>query len=198
MGRVVLRDGRLAVCRVPHGPGDRRGLAELFRRVSPESLYFRFFHTVRDIEPDMLDAMLQVDGENRFTWICVTGGHVVGVGSYARADEATAEVALLVDDSLHGCGVGTLLLEQLADTARRHGFHRLVARVLWENRRMIELLAHSGYRRSTCQRETPEVVFELSLQGPAWTRSRRESGNGCRQCGNHRPDAGSRLRGHGL
>jgi Sortase and related acyltransferases len=51
-------------------------------------------------------------------------------------DASLAEVALLVDDSWHGHGIGRLLLAHLVEAAPRLGFEEMVAYVLAGNEAM--------------------------------------------------------------
>jgi acyl-CoA synthetase (NDP forming) len=78
-------------------------------------------------------------------------GEIVGVAEYQRRTgaDATAEFAFLVDDDRHGQGIGTLLVEYLAQLARREGIARFEADVLVENATALKLLAESGLRLHT-------------------------------------------------
>src|SRR6266545_995112 len=70
---------------------------------------------------------------------------VIGVASYERlSDPAAAEFAVLVDDTAHGRGIGTLLLEQLAATARRQGIGDLIGDVLVGNSPMLKVARDFG------------------------------------------------------
>lgn len=51
---------------------------------------------------------------------------------------------MLIDDTVHGRGLGMLLLEHLAAGAVEHGVRALVADVLAENRAMIQVLNDLG------------------------------------------------------
>src|SRR5690606_23690499 len=55
-----------------------------------------------------------------------------------------ADLAILIDDAVHGHGLGTLLLEHVALDAAEHGVHTLMADVLAENRQMIKVLTDLG------------------------------------------------------
>lgn len=161
MARVILRDGRVAEVRPAASTGtDRMLLERLFHTVSSESLYYRFFHMVREVSPSDIEGMLQNDGARALSLICVSGGRALGVGTYVRQDETCAEVALLVDDTLHGHGIGTLLLEALAQVAWAYGFRRFEANVLSENQKMLNVFRASGYQS---ERHWNSDVYILSL-----------------------------------
>lgn len=70
---------------------------------------------------------------------------MVGVAEYiADPDGSEAEVGILLDDAVHGCGLGTLLLEHLALDAADEGIEELVATVLPQNRAMLRVLNDLG------------------------------------------------------
>ena len=74
---------------------------------------------------------------------------IVGVGRYDRIDDewapdTRAEFALIVEDRVQHHGIGSVLFWALVDVARARGLTTLVAEVLAENRRMLNLLRESG------------------------------------------------------
>ncbi|RIV28663.1 GNAT family N-acetyltransferase [Alicyclobacillaceae bacterium I2511] len=146
MARVILRDGKIAELRVVHnGTEDAAILRQLFASASKDSLYLRFFHAVREVDAKVLEDMLAGDGENRLSLMCVWADRVLGVGNYTRTGEDVAEISFFVRDDVQGKGVGSLLLEHLAQTAWRYGFRRFEAQVLYENNKMLQVFAASGY-----------------------------------------------------
>ncbi|WP_029421311.1 GNAT family N-acetyltransferase [Alicyclobacillus macrosporangiidus] len=146
MARVILRDGRVAELREARDDErDRTLIRDLFRRASPDSLYLRFFHMVREVSDEAIGGMVQGRGPDGLSLLCVAGDRALGIGTYTPVDEDTAEVAFLVDDELQGKGLGTLLLEHLAQRAWRHGFTRFEAYVLAENQKMLDVFHSSGY-----------------------------------------------------
>ncbi|WP_054970608.1 GNAT family N-acetyltransferase [Alicyclobacillus ferrooxydans] len=161
MSRVILRDGRVAEVRRAHNTEEDRQLVRaLFAHASPESLYYRFFHMVREVSEDILNTMLTDDGNKALSLICVAGDKAIGIGTYVRQDELCAEVALLVNDNLHGKGIGTLLLEHLAHMAWRYGIRRFEATVLSDNQKMLQVFHASGFENS---RRRLSDVYELTL-----------------------------------
>lgn len=144
--RIILRDGRVAELRTPQPtPQDRDLLRQLFRRASTDSLYFRFFHVVAEISDTELDRMTQMTPGQSFALVCDAGDALWAIGNYVRTDPDSAEVAFFVDDRMQGRGLGTLLLEHLADQAWRDGFRRFVAYVLSDNHQMLRVFRSSGF-----------------------------------------------------
>lgn len=159
--RVILRDGRVAEFRVPQATeADRERLKALFARASSDSLYFRFFHVVSTVDERELERMMQVEPGESYALVCDAGDAFLAVGNYARLDEQTAEVAFFVDDRLQGRGVGTLLLEHLAEEGWRQGFRQFVAYVLNDNYRMLRVFRSSGF---TVTQHWKDGVMELTL-----------------------------------
>ena len=64
---------------------------------------------------------------------------LVGHATYVQLDAERAEIALEVADRLHGRGLGTILIERLAEVAERRGIEVFVAEVLAENHEMLDV-----------------------------------------------------------
>jgi len=141
---VALRDGSTVHVR-PVSSEDRDALATFLRAMSPDSLYFRGCGQI-DVEW-LSDWSAQIDPDTRYGLVVNSGApaRIVAHASYVRIDEHRAEVAFEVADSLHGHGVGTLLLGQLAGVAARHGIDVLLADVMATNRKMLDVLSGSGF-----------------------------------------------------
>jgi GNAT superfamily N-acetyltransferase len=73
---------------------------------------------------------------------------IIATGSYLidKDKDDTAEVALAVEDPLHGQGLGSLLLERLAVLAVRHGIRQFWAVTHVDNRPMLEVFHRSGFQ----------------------------------------------------
>jgi GNAT superfamily N-acetyltransferase len=165
MAAAVLDNGLVVSIRPAHDCAhDRQLLCELFQRVSAESLYFRFFRAVREVDDNIVNQLVRHDGRQSLTLFCVVGNRLVAVGSYDRIDDRCAELSVLVDDSMQDRGIGTLLLRRLTSAARRNGFSRMEARVLCENRKMLHVLSVNGYRRAPGSWGM-ETTMTLSLTG---------------------------------
>src|SRR5262249_24773876 len=74
------------------------------------------------------------------------GGRVLGLATYVRRQLArhAAELGFLIADDLRGRGLGTRLLELLADVARADGIATFCAQVLRSNTAMLQVFRDVG------------------------------------------------------
>lgn len=123
-------------------PDDAARLERLFYRLSPESVYRRFFTLYTSPPPGVLCKLVDVDHETRDAAVAVVDDEVVGVGRYAAdpREPGAAEVAVVVDDAWQGHGLGSRLLALAAGLARLHGYTTLTAVVLADNAPAIRML----------------------------------------------------------
>ncbi|MFN0085476.1 MAG: GNAT family N-acetyltransferase [Blastocatellia bacterium] len=151
---VPLRDG--AVLRLRRlRPSDREGLVGLFNRCSPETIRYRFLRMVTELTGPMLDHLVSADGR-RHVALVVTAGEgagerILAVGRYFVLEDRpeVAEVSFLVEDAMQRRGIGTVLLDTLAEIAREHGVSRFSADVLADNRAMLSVFRKAGYALSS-------------------------------------------------
>jgi acetyltransferase len=74
-------------------------------------------------------------------------GEPVAVGRLAASDSSEeVEYALTVRSDLKGHGIGFFLLGRLIEIARNKGYRRIVALVLRENERMLQMAREYGFR----------------------------------------------------
>jgi L-amino acid N-acyltransferase len=105
-------------------------------------------------------------------------GQVLGFASLSPyrdrpAYSTTVEDSVYVDRDARGGGVGRALLEALVETARAHGFHTVIARVVGGHEASIALHRGVGFEEVGTEREVGRklgrwldvVVMQLLLQG---------------------------------
>jgi predicted CoA-binding protein/GNAT superfamily N-acetyltransferase len=147
---VLLRDGLMLRMR-PLQPEDRDAILELFNRCSPESKRFRFLRMITSLPDSMLDQLVAVDGRAHVALVVLQGQgddeRIVAVGRYhATSDRPdVAEVSFLVEDSMQRRGIGTVLLDTLAEIGRENGILYFSADVLADNRTMLSVFRKAGY-----------------------------------------------------
>ncbi len=147
-------------------PADAGRLVRFHDGLSAETLRLRFFGPHPRLSPQELVRFTTVDHRDREALVALDGDDIVAVGRWDRlADPAVAEVAFVVADTWQGHGIGPLLLARLAELARAAGIDRLVALVLPENERMLEMLRHTAFPAR--RRFADGVVHvELGLRDP--------------------------------
>ena len=143
---MVLSDGGTAHLR-PIRPDDVEQLRALHARLSPQSIYFRFFSPIPKIPEPQLHRLAEVDYRDRFALVAELDAQVVAVVRYDRnADEpSAAEVAFVVADDQQRRGLATVMLEHLAAVARSNGIERFDAETLPDNRAMMDVFRHAGF-----------------------------------------------------
>ncbi len=144
---VVLTDGSVARVR-PILPEDTEAIHRFHAGQSQESIYLRFFAPVPRLSDRDVHRFTHVDYDARVALVVLIRDEIAGIGRYDRLDGAessTAEVAFNVSDAHRGRGIGSVLLEHLADIGRDRGVRRFVADVLPRNRRMIGVFRDAGY-----------------------------------------------------
>ena len=138
---------------------DEAPLKAMNQRLSDRSVYLRFFSLNRR-GADEHAHHLATDSPGHRALVAECAGQVVGVASYELLRPGEAEMAFLLDDAVHGRGIGTLLLEQLAAVAREAGIRRLRADTLAENAPMLRVFTDSGFEQV---RRFDSGVVELTL-----------------------------------
>ena len=167
---ATTRDGVLLHVR-PIRPDDGTRLMEFHQNLSPQSVYRRFFYMHPRLSSREVERFTHVDYVNRLALIAEDHGRLVAVGRYERLpDTADAEVAFVVADGYQHRGIGTTLLEQLADAAMQHGIRSFVAKTLAENQDMLGVFMDSGFQ-VTSSREYGTVNVRFPIEPHVASRS---------------------------
>jgi len=146
---VVLRTGRTLRIR-PLRNDDAPALRRFFDALSAATLHYRFFDT-RRVDDRFIAAMIDLDYERDFGIAGEIGGEIVAVAHYfsSKRKPNVAEVAFTIKDELHGCGIGTHLLQTLAAVARKNAIDTFEAEVLADNAAMLDVFRDSGFVLTT-------------------------------------------------
>jgi acetyl coenzyme A synthetase (ADP forming)-like protein len=163
---VVLIDGGTAHIR-PIRADDLEQLRALHSRLSPQSIYFRFFSPIPKVPEAQLHRLAEVDYRDRFALVAVLDGEVVAVARYDRTNvDTAAEVAFVVEDHQQRRGLATVMLEHLAAVARSNGIERFDAETLPDNRAMMDVFRHAGFDVSShFDSGVIDVSFPLTPSG---------------------------------
>ena len=147
----------------PIEPGDKDLLVGAFDRMSESSRYRRFFQPIHELSPSVLQFLTEVDHHDHEALVAVEEGKAVGVARFVRSEEkpSRAEVAVSVVDDRHGNGLGTGLLELLADRAREEHVTHFTALVQAENPGAVRILSALGDTQR--HRYGDEVELDIEL-----------------------------------
>jgi acetyl coenzyme A synthetase (ADP forming)-like protein len=157
---VALRDGSTVHVR-PVRNDDAPAILAFLQGLSKESRYLRFFAGAVDLAKHATWAA-DVDYRDRYGLVVTAGAEatIVGHAVALRTGLDQAEVAFAVADDFQGYGLGTILLGQLAEAASEVGVTSFEARVLPQNRKMIEVFRESGFP-TEIRSELGEVLVEF-------------------------------------
>ncbi len=151
---AALRDGTPVRVRAIR-PDDQQRLAVHFARLSADSRYYRFFEFRNVFTPEELNRLAEPDFLGHVALVATVyeddgRESIVGDCHYVALQDRqdTAEMAVSVIDDYQRRGIGTLLLEHMAEVARRAGIRRLEADVLASNRGALRFLTRLGFETS--------------------------------------------------
>jgi RimJ/RimL family protein N-acetyltransferase len=116
-------------------------LDRLFDRLSPTTVYRRFFSPIRKPPRSALLWLAAVDHDEREALVALDGDDIVAVARYdGRLDHHAAEIAVTVEDAWQHRGLGKRLARRLAARALDHGYDHFVATMLPDNYAALGLI----------------------------------------------------------
>jgi GNAT superfamily N-acetyltransferase len=133
---VTLRDGsQVRIARIT--PSDAPLIAAGFERLSAETRRLRFLTSKPSLSSSELKYLTEVDGHRHEALGAIdpATGQGVAVARFVRDEEdpSRAEVAVTVADDWQRRGLGTVLLDRLANRARQEGIKRFTALMAGDN-----------------------------------------------------------------
>ena len=162
---ALLTDGTTIEIR-PARPDDLDAVRDMHEKLSPDSLYLRFFSMSPSAAGREARRLCREPAPDHAALLAVLDGELIGCGSYECGDppSGSAEVALTVADDMHNRGVGMLLLEHLISLARGRGLRAFTAETLSENALMLRVFADAGLQ---VHRALADGVYDLTFPLPA-------------------------------
>ena len=131
----------------PIRPEDAQAHAVLFSRLSPDDIRYRFFNMLRELPPEQIARMTQVDYDREMAFVAVRedAGETLGVARLVREPNTEGgEFAVLVAPSMKGRGLARLLMGMLADWGRSQGMAGMTGQVLADNAPMLAFMRRMG------------------------------------------------------
>ncbi|CAM2009718.1 GNAT family N-acetyltransferase [Acanthopleuribacter pedis] len=174
---AVTRKGRRVELRPIRGE-DEPAHAEFARRLSRESIRFRFFHHRTSIGHTEMARLTQIDYDREMAFIATEGikgvSHTLAViRIWIDADNISCEFAIIVRDDLAGEGLGSMLMRKMIDYARARGILIMTGTVLPENEPMLRLASrHDFQSRYNSDEGVMEIWLPLNEPANEWQRRR--------------------------
>ncbi len=146
---IELKDKSKAFLR-PLKLTDESLVRDLFYKLSPDSIRYRFFQMLKSMPHEKIQELLRVDYESDMAIVVLTSSQedaeMIAFAHYRKSPETNfAEAAFLVRDDWQGKGIGTALMASLLDSARFHGIAGFTAEVLMQNPGMLRIFHKCGF-----------------------------------------------------
>ena len=165
---ITLADGAAVTLR-PIRIADADIEQEFVRGLSDEARYFRFMDMLRELSPQMLKQMTDIDYHNQMALIAVTrcsGKEVqIAVGRYIVFPNGTdCEFAIVVSDAWQRKGIAKALMQLLIEAARNRGLKKMVGEVLSTNSKMLHFVGALGFHAASDPHNPRQLQVTKELQ----------------------------------
>jgi len=143
-----------------------------FSRLTPEEIRFRFFVPRRLLDHLTAARFSQIDYDRQMALVLCQPGASDDPGDIEiravvrlieEPDRARAEFAIVVERSLTGQGLGTLLMDRIIRYARERGVGEIYGEVLTDNHRMLHLCRELGFHEQVAAHEPGVLHVTLKL-----------------------------------
>lgn len=163
----TLKDGTEIYFR-PIKPTDEPALSEMLYSLSRATVHYRYLTQSMTFPHKDVQQLTHVDFQHDMTIVGVvpgpSGEDIVAIAQYFL-DPMTlsAEVAFLVQDEWQQKGMGSHLLNTITSIAKGRGVKKFYAKVLPDNKPMLQLFYNSGYAINTeFDGEVYSIDYDLS------------------------------------
>jgi GNAT superfamily N-acetyltransferase len=143
---------------------DAERVRRLFDRLSPESIYRRFFTLFPAPPAAVLRHLTAVDHGDHEALVVLDGDEILALASWDRPVHASAEaeIAVLVEDAWQHKGLGRALVRMLTAEASRQGISVINATVLADNHPARHLAATVA-RPDSVVIDGPETFYSYKV-----------------------------------
>jgi acetyltransferase len=154
---------------------DESCLADFYRKLSPDTLRFRFFNSRQNFEHKELARFSQIDYDREMEFVAFNSKMIAGVvRSWIDPDSITAEFSVLVGDDQAGQQLGFILMQKMIGyLTEQRGVLQLIGTVLSNNRAMLKLARRLGFSEKANQKEGFIVIaLNLNPATQSWQKKR--------------------------
>ncbi len=151
----------------PIRPEDAEAHAAMVRRIPPEDLRYRFFSAVRQVAPEQMARLTQIDYDREMAFLAVRVCDQASVGVARLVCETVGgagEFAIVVEPDCKGLGLARHLMACLIAWARTRGVPEITGQVLGDNLPMLGFVRHLGFALRYPPEESDVVEARLVLR----------------------------------
>lgn len=163
---LKLKNGTEVMQR-PIKPEDEGRFNELFKSLSKETMRFRFFEIIKELSHDTLTRYCNLDYDREVALVAELqdgSRKIIGVVRLILGfDGKSGEFAILVGDQWQSIGLGSKLMDALAEIAKDMHLQEIHSYVIRSNFKMINLCNQKGFKIEPVDEETVKVSLSLSL-----------------------------------
>ncbi|MDP3416485.1 GNAT family N-acetyltransferase [Falsiroseomonas sp.] len=167
----TAKSGEVLMVR-PVRPEDAEAHAEMFRRLTPEDVRWRFFSQLRELPAVQVARLTQIDYDREMAFVAMRrradgAEDMLGVSRLIReADGRSAEFAVVVDRAMKGQGLGRHLMQRLFDWAAATGIEEVVGLILSDNVPMLSFMRALGFTTRRCAEDEDVVEARRRVSAP--------------------------------
>jgi GNAT superfamily N-acetyltransferase len=152
----------------PIQPADSAMEDTFVRNLSVETRHYRFLGGVKELSPEELLRLCDVDGHHAMAFVATVEKNgretEIGVSRYAEgSSDSVREMAVTIADAWQDKGVGRLLVQRLIAYAKTHGVKRLYSVDLADNIAMRDLASEVGMNVRRDPGDANQVIYSLTL-----------------------------------
>ena len=150
----------------PIRPEDADAHAAFVQRIPTEDLRYRFFTALRQVAPEQMVRLTQIDYEREMAFVAVRcrDQATVGVARLVRElDGESGEFAIMVQPDTKGLGLARHLMMRLIEWAKAEKIPAIVGQILADNHPMLGFVRQLGFslHRTPDEPDVVEAVLDI-------------------------------------
>jgi acetyltransferase len=146
---ITPQDGSAIFLR-PIKTSDGPLILDLFHKLSPETIYFRFLTHLDRMKPELLKHIVEIDYATHFTLVAEVENEekesIIGSCRYITSMKMDhAELTIVLRDDWQRKGLGKIMAARVVDIARLKGISSIEIAFDYRNEGMKKLFSSLGY-----------------------------------------------------
>jgi acetyltransferase len=147
----------------PIKPEDEKRFNTLFKSLSPQSVRFRFFETIKEMSHDTLSRYCNLDYDREIAIVAqLEDTSLIGVVRLIfDVERKNGEFAIMVNDSWHGLGLGSKLMDYIINIGKDLKLEAIYSDISPENTKMLNLCNNKGFTSKSSDEYSVNMTMTL-------------------------------------